>query len=190
MARSLGSRPPDSLVIDEFVVRRYVDSDARALMDSVTRSREHLRPWMPWIKFEPLDVRARRKLIREWDDAWNRGEDFPMGIFVGDVVVGGTGFHLRGEIDSVDIGYWVHVDFVGRGIIRRVVKALTTCALQMDEIQRVVICHDEANVSSRKVPEALGFQIFKKEQQEPQAPGECGTHTCWEMTRDVWLRRD
>ena len=117
---------PDVLHLGEYIVRKYERSDAEALGIAVTESCEHLRPWMPWIKFEPQTVTQRAELIKTWNSSWEDLTDFVMGIFLDDRVVGGTGLHLRGPANTVDIGYWVHVGYTGRGIASRVAQELTT----------------------------------------------------------------
>ena len=187
MSRTLVEHPPNIIQFDEYEIRRYVASDARPLMESVTESRDHLRPWMPWIQHEPLDVHARRKLIREWDEAWDKGEDFPMGIFRGERVVGGTGFHLRGPEGTVDIGYWLHVNEVGKGVISRAVGALLDTAFSRLNIDYVYICHDRANRASQRIPERLGFVLVETSERTPEAPGEEGVLMRWEMSKDRFM---
>jgi RimJ/RimL family protein N-acetyltransferase len=157
-------------------------------MESVTESREHLRPWMPWIRFEPLDVHARRKLIREWNESWANAEDFPMGIFRHGRLIGGTGFHLRGPEGSVDIGYWLHPEAIGQRVISRTVRALLDSAFALDEISHVFITHDRANVASQRIPENVGFALVETAHRQQEAPGEEGVLLRWEMTRDNWIR--
>jgi ribosomal-protein-serine acetyltransferase len=185
--RRLKQAPPSVLYVDDLIIRKYEVDDARAVMESVTESREHLRPWMPWIQFEPLDVHARRKLIREWDQSWANAEDFPMGIFRDGLLIGGTGFHLRGPEGSVDIGYWLHRDAVGQRVVSRSVRALLDTAFGLEEITHVFITHDRANVASGHVPERVGFTLVETSERQKEAPGEEGVLMRWEMTRDNWF---
>ena len=175
---------PGPLRVVEYVVRKYEASDAPALVDAVTESCEHLRPWMPWIKFEPQTVAQREELIDAWTVSWEAGTEFVMGIFLGDRVVGGTGLHLRGDVNTVEIGYWIHVDFLSMGIASQVSDALTLEAFRLwPEIDTVVIVHDEANVASRKVPTCLGFEHVFTGLREPEAPAESGVMYRWEKKR-------
>ena len=175
---------PDVLHVGEYIVRKYERSDAEALVIAVTESCEHLRPWMPWIKFEPQTVTQRAELIKTWNSSWEDLTDFVMGIFLDDRVVGGTGLHLRGPANTVDIGYWVHVGYTGRGIASRVAQELTTETFRLwSEIDTVVIIHDEANTASGKVPARLGFEHVFTGQREPEAPGESGVMYRWEKKR-------
>ena len=175
---------PDSLQVGEYVVRKYEPADAKALVIAVTESCEHLRPWMPWIKFEPQTMTQRAELIKVWNEAWEQRTEFVMGIFLDDRVVGGTGLHLRGDVNTVDIGYWMHVDYIGKGIATRVSGALTETAFAIwPEIDTVVIVHDEVNIASGKVPARLGFEHVFTWQREPEAPGESGVMYRWEKKR-------
>ena len=175
---------PDSLQVSEFIVRKYEPSDAEALVIAVTESCEHLRPWMPWIKFEPQTMTQRAELIKVWNEAWEQRTEFVMGIFLDDRVVGGTGLHLRGDVNTVEIGYWMHVDYIGKGIATRVSGALTETAFAIwPEIDTVVIVHDEVNIASGKVPARLGFEHVFTWQREPEAPGESGVMYRWEKKR-------
>ena len=175
---------PVPLQVGEYVVRRYEVSDAQALVDAVTISYKHLEPWMPWIKFEPQNVAQREDLITSWNESWEKRTEFVMGVFLGGRVVGGTGLHLRGDANTVDIGYWVHIDYIGRGIATQVAGALTDKAFAMwSEIDTVVIVHDESNVASGKVPDRLGFDHVSTGQREPEAPAESGVMYRWEKKR-------
>jgi RimJ/RimL family protein N-acetyltransferase len=175
---------PVPLQVGDYVVRKYELSDAQALVDAVTDSYKHLEPWMPWIKFEPQSVIQREELIATWNKSWEQRTEFVMGIFLGDRVVGGSGLHLRGNEKTVEIGYWVHVDYIGRGIATQVSDALTLEAFRLwPEIDTVVIVHDEANIASGKVPARLGFKHVLTGQREPEAPGESGVMFRWEKKR-------
>lgn len=170
--------------LGDLVVRRYVSSDAESLHESVTTSIEHLRPWMPWISGEPLGVDDRRALIDQWTTDWDERSDFTMGVFVGDRVVGGTGLHPRSGPGSLDIGYWLHVDCIGRGIMNRVVSALVESAFKLEDIVTVAISHDEANTASRRVAERAGFRLDGRYERVPEAPAETGTTLRWVRTRE------
>ena len=175
---------PSPLQVGEYIVRKYEPADAEALVIAVTESCEHLRPWMPWIKFEPQSVNQREELIRSWNQAWEDRTEFVMGIHLDDRIVGGTGIHLRGPANTVEIGYWVHMGYTGRGIASQVSDALTLEAFQLwSEIDTVVIVHDEANIASGKVPARLGFEHVFTGQREPEAPGESGVMYRWEKKR-------
>jgi RimJ/RimL family protein N-acetyltransferase len=102
-------------------------------------------------------------------------------------VIGGTGLHLRGDLKTVEIGYWLHVDYLGRGIASQVAGALTELAFATWlEIDTVEIHHSESNIASGKVPLRLGFKHVRTiRNQIPEAPGENGVGHHWAMKREM-----
>ena len=178
------SPAPTEIHIGDYVVHKYEITDAPALVRAVTESLNHLSPWMPWARFEPQSVEQREELIRSWSAAWDAGTEFIMGIFLDERVVGGTGLHLRGAENTVEIGYWVHVDFVGKGIATMVSQSLTEMAFAIwPEIDTVEIHHDEANIASGKVPLHLGFQHVRTVERIPEATSVSGVLYHWAMSR-------
>jgi ribosomal-protein-serine acetyltransferase len=169
-------------------LRRWELGDAEALNAAVLASLDHLRPWMPWVKFEPLTLEARRALIRDWESAWEAGGDLVLGAFAGDAIVGGCGLHLRSP-GALEIGYWVHVAHVRLGYATEMSEALTHLGFGIDAIERVEIHHDKANVASAGVPRGLGFELVAETPDAISAPGEIGVDCAWVVTRDAWARR-
>lgn len=166
-------------------IRRYVNSDVDSLHQAIEKSREHLRPWMAWAN-EPLPTRAEREaLFTEWN-AMPR--DCTYGVFDGEGnVLAGTGLHDRGGPTDIEIGYWVHVAAVGKGLATRVTEALTTVAFDSEPaLLRVQIKHDAANVVSGRVPARLGYQRTKVETETSDASGGARKLWTWEMTRAAW----
>ncbi len=181
-----GGRLPQLTGGDGLVVRRWRRRDVPALQRAVMESTEHLRPWMSWIAFEPLTLSQRRALIRRWTRAWREGGDVGMGIFEGDTVVGSTGLHRRPGPGGLEIGYWVHVDHVGRGVASRAAALLTTLAFTVDDITFVEIHHDQANRRSEAVPRRLGYTLIDALPDPVAAPAEVGIDCRWRVTREAW----
>ena len=175
-------RPPEELRAGDLVVRRYDVDDARALHEAIVESIEHLRPWMSWIAFEPLSLADREVLIADrFAKGWDDGTDFGYGMFRGDRVVGGCGLHRRIADDGLEIGYWVRVGEIGRGVATTTAGALTDAALAIDGITHVEIHHDKANVRSARVPEKLGYALLGERADEIQAPAELGIECVWRI---------
>jgi ribosomal-protein-serine acetyltransferase len=181
--RTLDTRPPESFEVEGgFVVRRYQISDAAALRDAVTESLDHLRPWMPWIAHEPQSVEQRESLIRSWISEWDSGTEFAMGIFDGSRCAGSTGYHLRGQDGSIEIGYWLSSPYEGRGIMTRVVTALTDNARELPGISCVEIVTDEANERSARVAMRCGYELVERFARNREAPGDKGVGLRWRVT--------
>jgi RimJ/RimL family protein N-acetyltransferase len=89
----------------------------------------------------------------------------------------------------LEIGYWVHVAHVRLGYATEMSEALTHLAFGIDEIERVEIHHDKANVASAGVPRRLGFGLLSETPDEISAPGEIGVDCAWIVTRGTWPTR-
>lgn len=175
---------PERIEVDELVVRTYERGDAGEVVRAVTDSIEHLRPWMPWIRFEPQSVADREVWIAGLADTRASGGGTVYGIFSGSRLVGGTGFQQRGDPGTVEIGYWVSIDAVRRRIASRVAGALTVAAFVSPDIERVEICHDRRNVASGRVPAGLGFHLVEEYRRRPVVSGESGLIHRWRIERD------
>lgn len=160
----------------DVVVRPYTVDDAAALHEAIIESLDHLRPWMPWIAFEPMTLEQRVE--------WLSGVSEALGVFVGDTCVGGTGLHDRlGRADTREIGYWVRVGWTGRGVATEAAHQVIARAFSTDGIEVVEIHHDKANVASRRVPEKLGFTLVREVPDEIAAPAETGISCEWRLVR-------
>lgn len=175
--------PP--VTVDELTIREYRMADLDALDAAIVRNREYLLPWIgPWIKAEPIGIEARRALLQSWVDSYVDEADNPVGIFIGDELVGSTGLHDRNEPDDVEIGYWVDERHQGLGIATRVTAALLEFAFASPGIARFLLIHNTGNVKSRRIPEKLGFREVPGTHECSDAPA-----TMWEFTRDMWDAR-
>jgi RimJ/RimL family protein N-acetyltransferase len=176
---------PSAIETPRLLVRRWTTADAPAIAAAITRNIEHLRPWMPWIAQEPLRRRERIALIRSWDEGWDAGGDAVYGMFLDGQIVGGCGLHNRHAADTLEIGYWVDKDHVGRGYATEAARALTDVALAAPGIDRVEIRHDRANLTSERVPARLRYERIGEVEVEPSAPAETGIHVVWARTTPI-----
>ncbi|MCU1357496.1 MAG: N-acetyltransferase [Acidimicrobiales bacterium] len=169
-------------------LRVWTADDAPTLHDAIAANVEHLRPWMAWIAHEPLTVDQRRLLIEQWNETWAAGGDVIYGVWQDGVIVGGTGLHRRLGPSGLEIGYWVDVHHVGRGIATAAARAITDLAFTVDGTEVVEIHHDVANHASRRVPEKLGFVDAGTvvPRRELRAPAETGLDRIWRTTRRTW----
>ena len=178
-------RLPDAVAEDDFVVRLWRRGDAEVLHAAVVDSTEHLRPWMDWISQEPLTVAERVSLIEEWERIWKAGGGVPMGVFLGETVVGGSGF-VNPKPGSVEIAYWTHVRHLRQGHATRTARLMTSGAFSVPGITRVEIHHDRANVKSACVPRRLRFRRVGEQPALIRAPGQVGIDCTWAVDADEW----
>ncbi len=177
---------PGLIRLDGLVLRPWRRQDVRGLDRAVTESVEHLRPWMPWARNEPVGLRARRAYVRGTRRSWRRGRDFPVGFFLEEEVVGAGGLHARVGPEALEIGYWVHRDHTDRGVATQAAAGLTTLGFTWPGIERIEIHHDEANAASRRVPQKLGFTLVEKRPDPVESPAEIGICWVWTMERARW----
>jgi ribosomal-protein-serine acetyltransferase len=175
-------RPPERIDVGDVTLRPWVPDDVDAMAQVVAESLDHLRPWMPWAAAEPLTRDDRARLIGEFGRQWEAGESFVYGIFVDGTPIGGTGLHARIGADALEIGYWVHPRWTGRGIATATTRALAVAAFDLPDVVRVEIHHDRANVVSRRIPEKLGFTLVAEVVGPPEAPADTGIECQWRLT--------
>ena len=149
----------------------------------IARNVDHLRPWMAWIAREPGVLGDREALLSSWEDSWDKRDDFACAILCDDAVVGSAGLHVRQGRGVLDIGYWVDVDHLGRGIATRTARLLADEALAHDDVHAVEIHHDVYNVASGRVAEKAGFTAVADYEREPEGPGGCGVFRRWMRVR-------
>jgi ribosomal-protein-serine acetyltransferase len=179
---------PEVVVTERLTLRVWRPEDAPALTRAVSDSAEHLSPWMPWASDEATIARYE-EFIAERRAQWAQGGDAVYGVFVGDDVAGGTGLHQRRGEGILEIGYWIHVEHVGRGYASELATTLTDTAFGIDAVTRVEIHHDRANLRSRAVPARIGFIFEGETPDEPHAPGDEGVDWTWAVDRSSWLSR-
>jgi RimJ/RimL family protein N-acetyltransferase len=152
------SGPAYRIVTERLVIRCWEPRDAPMLSAAIEASKEHLRPWMPWAK-DLNDVDSVYQRLRKFRADFDLGTNFVYGVLDrGEtMVLGGTGFHPRVGPGALEIGYWVHVDHVGRGYATELAAALTKVAFEVNGVHRVDIHVDPANARSVAVPRKLGF---------------------------------
>lgn len=144
---------------------------------------------MPWIQAEPQSAEDRQALIDTWRADWEGGGDMVIGAFLGGEVVGSSGLHRRRGPGVLEVGYWVHVDHIGKGYATEIAEVLTTAAFTVADIERVEIHHDKANVASSGVPRRLGYTFAGETPDTVTSPGEVGIDCRWLVTRDQWAMR-
>lgn len=172
--------PPEDLLAERAVLLRAHLSDAEALVDAVNASREHLRPWMPWA-WVPATPESIGSFLAGADASWEGRTEFQY--LIADAgsraVLGCCGLHARIGAGALEIGYWVRVDRVRRGLASAAAGALTRAAFGLPDVERVEIHCDAANVASARVPRRLGYRLDRIENHTPTTPGETDKFMIW-----------
>ena len=176
--------PPELITHDQVTLRRWREDDAPALLAAVLESEEHLRPWMPWA--DGYDAGRAGEYLASCQTQWASGDDYSYAIIIDDQIVGSCGLHNRIGPDGLEIGYWVHQDWINRGIATGAAAALTGTALSLPGIDHVEIHHDVANTASGRIPAKLGYERVGEQPTRQfgghdRAAGETGTSAIWRI---------
>ena len=186
-AEPRGVVPPEHVDAGAVVLRRLRPEDAAAVSAAAVASLDHLQPWMPWATAEGTSVDTQQRRLRGPEGAWTPSSGYQYGIFLPDgAFVGGCGLHRRIGPSALEIGYWVHVDHVRRGIATAAAAALTATGFGVRGVQRMEIQCDEANAASAAVPPRLGYRLAGRVPHAVEAPGETGTRLMWVLYRREW----
>jgi ribosomal-protein-serine acetyltransferase len=174
-------RPPEIIDAPPAVLRRWRLDDFDELYQATIDSHDHLRPWMPWA--EIISREGTANFLAESESAWANGTEFSYAITLDDAIVGSAGLMTRREPGVLEIGYWVHQDYLRRGLATAAARALTDAAFDLPGVIRVEIVHDELNTASEAVPRKLGFtRVGTTPMTNPPSAGN-GIGVIWRLIR-------
>jgi RimJ/RimL family protein N-acetyltransferase len=176
--------PAEKLEVPHGLLSRTRESDADQLAHAVGASLDHLRRWLSWATEEAADVQAQRRRCREAEAHWADGREYRYVLRPrqSEQVIGGFDLWRIGP-GAVELGYWVHVDFTGRGYATACAGALTQAGLTLSGVVRVEIQTDEANAISAAIPRRLGYRLDRVDELPPELPAHSGRPQIWIMER-------
>ena len=179
--------PPTRIELDDGAfLRQFAVGDADALAQTVAESLDHLQPWMPWAADdESADPQFQRGRLGRLAEQNERREEWQYGLFTaGDPrILGSFGLMTRRGPGTIEIGYFLHPNAVGRGLATRATAALTEVGRRLRGVRQVLIYCDAANVRSAAIPRRLGYTLSRTEARAVEAPAESGTTLVWEWPR-------
>ena len=175
--------PPEHLAHASIQLRRWREADADLCLRLVTESLEHLKPWMPWATSD-YGLAEANEYLQRCEAEWTAGSAFQYLILAGDQPAGSAGLMARIDDGGLEIGYWVHPGFTGRGVATSAAAALTEAAFALPRIDHVEIHHDVLNLASGRVPAKLGFTpAGTTTARFGLALGDSGTTQIWRIMR-------
>ncbi|MCO4769842.1 MAG: GNAT family N-acetyltransferase [Deltaproteobacteria bacterium] len=147
---------PAELRTDRLLLRRWRLEDAVALRAALDVSDAHLRPFIPFMKSEPRTLVETGGWVAEHIAAFEDGAILRWAVWAEGALVGEVMLMSRVGPEALEVGYWLHVDQVGRGYGREAVAALVDWA-DSQEVERLEAWCDVANHPSGRLVERLGF---------------------------------
>ena len=176
---------------ERLVIRCYSPKDALYLQKSVQESLEHLRPWMPWVKDEPEELKVKIERLRMFRSKFDLSENYIYGVFDPNEteLIGGTGLHPRVGLNAFEIGYWINVNHVNKGYATEISAALTKVAFEIENVNRVEIHADPNNIKSAAIPKKLGYVYEATLRSRIETiEGEPSDSMIWSILKEEYLK--
>jgi ribosomal-protein-serine acetyltransferase len=178
--------PPPATEAGWLVCRRVRRDDAADVYEAARASLEHLKRWMPWMT-DSYDLASAEEFAAR-NSQVPEGEPVTDASYVirdrGGQFLGVCGLHARRGPGALEIGYWVDVRHIRRGVATLAAAMVTEAALAVPEVASVEIHHDQANLASGAVPAKLGYTHVETKQDKVEAPGEAGVGWRWVLRRE------
>jgi RimJ/RimL family protein N-acetyltransferase len=173
------------------VIRCYNPTDALYLQKSIQESFEHLRPWLPWVKEEPEELKVKIERLRLFRANFDLSKNYVYGVFDPNEteLIGGTGLHPRVGSNAFEIGYWINVNHINKGYATEISAALTKVAFEIENVNRVEIHVDPNNTRSLTIPKKLGY-VYEATLRNrcENIEGEPVDSMIWSMLREEYLK--
>ena len=130
---------------------------ASAIFEAVDSQREYLRKWLPWVD-TTQQLEDTESFIKESMQHNTNGTRLTTFITYGEKMAGSIGVvNFNKDNKSCEIGYWLHQDLQGQGIMTSVCKAFTDYLFKTKSLNRIEIKVVTDNAKSQAIPLRLGF---------------------------------
>src|SRR5471032_221889 len=100
---------PEEIVGERLVLRPIKTGDGSAIWETVQESREHIKPWMEWVKFNN-SLADSEEYARSAHARWIGRESLQMGIWERKTnrLLGQCGLvRPDWDVPSIEMGYWI-----------------------------------------------------------------------------------
>ncbi len=149
-------------VFDGIILRPAHQCDVEAVFQAHLRNREHLRPFVPQRDEAFFTLEGQRGRLRDQLSQMNAGLIMPWLLVDGDRVVGTVTLSniALGPFRNAKLGYWIDVDYVGRGLATAAVELACQMAVDELDLHRVEAGTLIENAASQKVLYKCGFEVI------------------------------
>ncbi len=149
------------LLGDDFCLTPVDPADGPELWVAIDASRSHLERWLPWVPFNNTPV-ASQRYAESCSADWDSGRAVRLAIRdrATHQLLGIVGLDNCVHIHkSCELGYWLHRDAVGRGLMTRAASVALEFAFSELGIHRVRCAAATDNDPSLAVIRRLGFHF-------------------------------
>ncbi|MEG9298489.1 GNAT family protein [Mangrovibacillus sp. Mu-81] len=176
--------------VDEDLSLKLVDlNDSDDMFRLVDSSRKHLKEWLGWVDYTKK-VEDTKEFIQGCMRSYAENKSMNTVILFKGEVVGTAGYNsIDWSNKTAYIGYWLHEDYQGNGIMTRVAKALMDYAFEFHNLNKVDIRAAVENKKSRSIPERLGFVQEGIIRQAEWLYDHFVDHVVYGMLYEEWERR-
>ncbi|TMN22244.1 GNAT family N-acetyltransferase [Lentibacillus cibarius] len=171
---------------DEVALKRLELSDADRLFQLTDQSRDHLRPWLPWVDHTKT-VDDSKAFIQSSLKTFSNRQGLTTGILYKGELAGIISFNSLDWKNEIGyIGYWLGVNYQGNGIMIRAVSGLIDYAFYSLGLNRIEIRAAVGNRKSRAIPERLGFMLEGQIRQAEWLHEDYTDHAVYGILADEW----
>ena len=173
----------------DIVLQKVRIKSAKEIFNCVDSSREFLREWLPFVD-QTKTWKDTEKFIKSVVHDRDARKGILFEVRYKDKIVGLIS--LR-DIDlmhnKAEIGYWLHKDAVGEGIMTRSCKALIIYAFKDLQLNKLWIRCAVENVRSCNIPKQLGFSFEGVERQGELLYGKYVDLKVYSLLEKEWVRK-
>jgi ribosomal-protein-serine acetyltransferase len=145
-------------VDDEILLRQFVAGDREPMWKALDSGRDYLGKYLPWM----AAYKTEQDHSESFDSRLNERDSFDgSGGYIIEYkgeLAGTLGFGTPNKDNGAEIGYWLREDLKGLGIVTRAVEKVIDMLIHKIDLHRVTIRAATSNLSSRGIPERLGFK--------------------------------
>ncbi len=147
------------LIDDELLLRSFEPEDAQELFRVVEASREHLRPWLPWVDMSTKPEHSLQ-FIQQSKTQQHNQEGIALGIIYNRHIIGSMGMHNWDHtLKKAQLGYWIAKEYQGKGIIQKSLAAFIDFLFNKAGLNKVEIHFMVNNHRSARVADQAGFKV-------------------------------
>ena len=146
---------------DRLRARAWEPRDAVPYRAALDDNDQHLRPYIPWMRAEPMTLDATVAKLRRWRALFDSDVEYRFGLFdpSGERIVGDAGMFTRAGPGALEVGYWIDRHHTGHGYATEAAGALVRIAFEVHGVSRVELHHSAENTPSAAVARRLGFSL-------------------------------